>query len=109
VVTETDSPFCATITNVVTIASPATPLLLQVSETSNVTCDDDQGTITALASGGWGSYEYELTGAATVAYSPNGTFTGLSAGVYIINVRDAGGCVETETVTLVAPTPIAAS
>ena len=109
VVTETDSPFCATVTNVVTIASPATPLLLQVSETSNVTCDDDQGTITALASGGWGSYEYELTGAATVAYSPNGTFTGLSAGVYIINVRDAGGCVETETVTLVAPTPIAAS
>ncbi|MBO3097790.1 T9SS type B sorting domain-containing protein [Gelidibacter pelagius] len=108
VVTETDSPFCATVTNVVTIASPATPLLLEVSETSNVTCDDNQGTITALASGGWGSYEYELTGAATVAYSSNGTFTGLSAGVYTVNVRDAGGCIETETVTLVVPTPIAA-
>ncbi|RXJ51458.1 T9SS type B sorting domain-containing protein [Gelidibacter gilvus] len=109
VVTETDSPFCATVTNVVTIASPATPLLLQVSETSNVTCDDNQGTITALARGGWGSYEYELTGAATVAYSPNGTFSGLSAGVYSINVRDAGGCVATETVTLLEPTPIAAT
>lgn len=109
VVTETDSPFCATVTNVVTIASPATPLTLQVSETSNVTCDDDQGTITALAKGGWGSYEYELTGDATVAYSPNGTFTGLSAGDYIINVRDAGGCEVSEPVTLLAPTPIAAS
>src|SRR5690606_4894200 len=52
VVTETDSPFCATVTNVVTIASPATPLILKVSETSNVTCDDNKGTITALANGG---------------------------------------------------------
>lgn len=104
-ITETDVPFC-TATATVVIASPQSALALEVSETSNVTCDDNQGTITAIASGGWGSYEYELTGAATVAYSPNGTFTGLSAGVYTINVRDAEGCIASETVTLSLPDPI---
>ncbi|WP_245905254.1 T9SS type B sorting domain-containing protein [Gelidibacter algens] len=109
VVTETDSPFCATVTNVVTIASPSAPLTLTALETSNVTCDNDSGTITATANGGWGTYEYELTGAASVVYSPNGTFTGLSAGTYIVNVRDAVGCIASDTVTLVEPTPITAT
>ena len=108
-VTETDSPFCSVISNVVTIVSPPTPLTLTVSETSNVTCDNNLGTITAIASGGSGDYEYELTGAATVAYSPNGTFTGLSAGNYIINVIDAGGCVESQSIILIEPTPITAT
>jgi gliding motility-associated-like protein len=71
-----------------------------------VTCDDDSGTITAIASGGWGGYEYELTGAATVAYSTNGTFTSLSAGTYTVNVRDLGGCIVSEMLTLVIPPPI---
>ena len=108
VVTETDSPFCATVTNVVTIDSPAAPLTLEVAETSNVTCDDSQGTIVAIADGGWGSYEYELTGAASVSFSPNGTFTNLSVGTYTINVKDGGGCVATETITLNIPDPIIA-
>ena len=109
VVTETDSPFCATVTNVVTIASPAIPLTLEITETSNVTCDDNQGTITAIAAGGWGTYDYKLTGAATVAFSPNGTFTGLSAGSYIVTARDAGGCEVSESIILTVPTPINAT
>ncbi|PKQ45254.1 DUF11 domain-containing protein, partial [Confluentibacter flavum] len=109
VVTETASPFCSTTSNIVTIATPATALDVAVSETSNVTCDDGQGTITAIASGGWGSYEYELTGAATVAYSPNGTFRNLSAGSYTVNVRDSGGCTVSGAITLTVPTPISAT
>ncbi|MEZ4781367.1 MAG: hypothetical protein R2816_07360 [Flavobacteriaceae bacterium] len=105
VITETASPFCSN-TNDVIIGSPLAPLTLVATETSNVTCDDDSGTITAIASGGWGTYEYELTGAATVPYSSNGTFTNLSAGTYTINVRDTGGCIVSDTVTLVVPTPI---
>jgi len=108
VVTETASPFCAT-TSTVVIASPLSALTLEVSETSNVTCTDDQGTIAAVAGGGWGIIEYELTGAATVAYSSNGTFTGLSAGVYTVNVKDTGGCTVSETITLELPTPIDAT
>ena len=109
VVTQTASPFCTATSNIITIATPLNPLTLVASETSNVTCDDDKGTITAVASGGWGTYQYELTGAATVAYSTNGTFTNLSAGVYTVNVRDAGGCIVSDGETLIIPTPINAT
>lgn len=108
VITQTASPFCTTTTNV-TIQSPPTPLTVLATETSNVTCDNDSGTITAVASGGYGDYEYELTGAAIVAFSPNGTFSNLEAGVYTVNVRDAGGCVASDDVTLIIPNPIDAT
>ncbi|WP_179019670.1 T9SS type B sorting domain-containing protein [Winogradskyella forsetii] len=108
VITETDIPFCSATSNVV-IVSPLETMTLSVSETSNVTCNDNEGTITAVATGGWGDYEYELTGAATVAYSSNGSFTALSAGTYTVNVRDAGGCIVSETITLDTPTPITAT
>ncbi|MGB5418186.1 T9SS type B sorting domain-containing protein [Algibacter sp.] len=108
VITETASPFCSATNNVI-IPSPTEALSLMAVETSNVTCDDDKGTITATATGGWGTYEYELTGTATVAYSSNGTFTDLSAGSYTVNVRDAGGCIVSENVLLNLPTPIDAT
>ncbi|MEZ4802951.1 MAG: T9SS type B sorting domain-containing protein [Gelidibacter sp.] len=108
VITETASPFCSA-TSTVVISSPAEALTLTASETSNVTCDDNQGTITAVANGGWGTYEYELTGAATVGYSSNSSFTGLSAGNYTVNVRDEQGCIVSADVTLNFPTPITAT
>jgi len=105
VITETTSPFCSNTSSVI-ISSPSEPLDLVISETSNVTCDDDSGTITAIAIGGWGDYEYELTGAATIPYSTNGTFINLSSGTYTVNVRDAGGCIVSDGLTLVIPPPI---
>ncbi len=108
VITETDSPFCST-SGTVVINSPSDTLTLTASETSNVSCDDSQGIITALASGGWGDYEYELSGDATVAFSTENIFTGLSAGNYVVTVRDAEGCLEAVNVTLTAPNPITAT
>ncbi|WP_157206406.1 T9SS type B sorting domain-containing protein [Mariniflexile maritimum] len=108
-VTETASPFCSNTSNIITIASPIAPLTLTALETSSVTCDDGKGTITAVATGGWGTYEYELTGAATVAFSSNGTFRNLSAGNYIVNVKDALNCTAFSPVTLTIPPPITAT
>lgn len=108
VITETESPFCSVTSNVI-ISSPVEVLSLIATETSNVTCDNSQGTITAIASGGWGTYEYELTGDATVAFSSNGTFTDLSAGNYTVNVRDAEGCIASVNVILIEPSPINAT
>ncbi|WP_298899907.1 T9SS type B sorting domain-containing protein [uncultured Psychroserpens sp.] len=108
VITETESPFCSANSTIV-IASPSEVLALTANETSNVTCDNSQGTITAIATGGWGDYEYELTGDATVAYSSNGTFIDLSAGNYTVNARDAEGCIVSVDVTLTEPTPINAT
>ncbi len=107
-INETESPFCSASSTVI-ISSPTEALTLNATETSNVTCDDSQGTITAIATGGWGDYQYELTGAATVALSPNGTFTDLSAGNYTVNVIDAEGCTASVDITLVAPNPIDAT
>ncbi len=109
VVTETNSPFCTTTSNVVTIDSPPAPLTLSATETASVTCDNNAGVITAIASDGRPGYQYELTGAATVPYSINGTFSNLSAGSYVVNVRDAGGCIESMAVTLRVPDPIDAT
>ena len=108
-ISETATPFCTTTTNVVTITSPTEPLSVIALETANVTCTDDLGTITATATGGWGTYQYELTGAATVAFSPNGMFENLSAGTYTVNVMDAGGCIASDSVILNVPTPIDAT
>ena len=108
-VTETDSPFCESMSNTITITSPTAPLTLMANETSNVTCDDNLGTITAVASGGWGGYQYELTGPVNVAPSTNGVFTGLSQGDYTVIVTDANGCVVTEPVSLELPDMITAN
>jgi gliding motility-associated-like protein len=107
-ITQTDMPFCTAAANVI-IVSPPEPLALNVSETSNVTCSNSEGTITAQANGGWGSYEYELTGPISVAYSPNNTFENLSAGIYTVNVRDDEGCVASTNITLNEPAPIDAT
>ncbi|XMO85992.1 T9SS type B sorting domain-containing protein [Algibacter sp. AS12] len=108
VITESASPFCSADSTVI-ISSPTQGLNLIALETSNVTCDDGQGTISATATGGWGTLEYELTGTASVAYSPNGTFSNLSAGSYTVNVRDAGGCIDSEVIVLDFPVDIDAT
>ncbi|GGH42991.1 chromophore lyase [Mangrovimonas yunxiaonensis] len=107
-ITETAVPFCSATSSVV-ISSPTGPLTLTALETANVTCNNDSGTITATATGGWGNYEYELTGDAYLGYSPNGTFTGLSAGNYTVNVRDDSNCIASVNVTLAEPNPITAT
>ncbi|WP_417352255.1 T9SS type B sorting domain-containing protein [Flavobacterium alkalisoli] len=112
-ITATDSPFCSAVSNNITVASPADPLVLNAAETANVTCTNDQGEILATATGGWGSYEFELinnTAATTVQpYGTNNAFAGLVAGNYTVNVRDAGGCIVSQTIDLIQPDPISAT
>ncbi len=108
-VSETASPFCVKTSNLVIVQSPITPLTLLASETSNVTCDNNKGTITAIANGGWGTLEYQLVGPVSQVYSANSTFTNLVAGLYTINVKDAKGCTQTASVTLTVPVPLNAT
>ena len=108
-VTETDSPFCESMSNTITILSPSTALTLMANETSNVSCDNNLGTITSIATGGAGSYQYELSGDSNVPFSENGVFTGLSAGNYTVSVRDANGCIVQEPISLELPNMIDAN
>ena len=109
----TGTPYCSALSNTVTIGSPAEALSVALTATANVTCLNNQGGIVALASGGWGTYMYQLvnttTGTTIQDYAANNNFTGLSAGQYTIAVRDAGNCTVTDTIELIQPTVIAAS
>lgn len=110
--TLTNSPSCTVVTNF-TIIGPDSPLTVTISSTP-VTCvtGNNDGTITAIASGGWltAPYQYQLVGPINVAFSGNNIFTGLIPGSYTVNVRDGNGCIVASTpVVLSIPTAIAAT
>ncbi|KVV13503.1 T9SS type B sorting domain-containing protein [Flavobacterium sp. TAB 87] len=101
-----NTPSCEVETNF-TIAGPTAELEIFVTATP-ITCDPgDDGTISVTADGGWsGIYQYELVGPVSVPYSDQFYFENLIPGTYTVNVKDAGGCIDTETVILKNPDPI---
>lgn len=64
---------------------------------TNTTCGNNTGSITATGSGTTGPYTYSIDG---ISFQPGGTFSGLAAGVYTITVKDANGCRNTTTITI---------
>ena len=113
-ISSTQSPFCQSITNSITIESPAIPLSLDIQQTAAVTCNvPGLGTITAQGTGGSGTLVYQLinnaTNAIIVPFSANSTFSNLSAGTYRVIVRDANLCETAQTITLDAPEAILAT
>ncbi|WP_204336005.1 T9SS type B sorting domain-containing protein [Leptobacterium flavescens] len=110
-VVETQTPFCEETTNVVTIDSPAAPLTLTLDVTNDLTCDGNDGEITAVATGGWAGYQFRLlrNGVETVPFGAATSFTGLDAATYTVEVRDANGCVVSTDQILVQPTQIVAT
>lgn len=64
------------------------------SKTNLTTCIATDGSITVVATGGKSPYQYSLNGGTK---QPSPTFSGLSAGTYIITVSDDNECEDTET------------
>lgn len=85
----------------VVLTQPAA-LSASISSQSNVDCNGAaNGAVTVAASGGAGNYQYSIDG---VTYLLTGSFTGLTAGMYTVTVRDANGCTEPVQVNLTEPT-----
>jgi gliding motility-associated-like protein len=64
------------------------------------------GSFSMTASGGSGApFTYSLT--SPFSSNPTGVFSGLPQGTYNMTVRDAAGCITTNTVTLTDPLPVA--
>ncbi len=97
-VTVTDGNSCIATKNI-TITQPAAMLSLTTTQT-NVSCNNgsigNNGTITALPSGGAGGYTYNFT--PPLSYVASATKASLAAGTYTVSVKDVNGC------TAVAPT-----
>ncbi len=69
---------------------------------TNVRCNGAlTGTATVTPSGGATPYTYTWNNSST-----NQILTGAGAGTYTCNVKDAGGCITTQTVTITQPTAI---
>ncbi len=64
---------------------------------TNATCGNNSGSISASATGATAPYQYSIDG---TNFQASGLFTGLAAGVYTITARDANGCKNTITVTV---------
>ena len=67
----------------------------------NVSCNgENDGSITASASGGTGIFTYSIDG---INFQSNALFSGLIAGNYTITYKDVNGCIATEQLTLNEP------
>jgi hypothetical protein len=82
-------------TSVIIKAAPA--VVINKTETC---LGANTGTITATASGNIDPYSYSLNGA---AYQSSGSYTGLSAGNYTLNVKGNTGCVTSNVVSITQP------
>ena len=96
IVTVKDASGC-TRTVSVTVGSTGGPLLNATSTASG--CNINDGTITAIASGTIGTYQYSING---ISYQFSGTFTGLAPGNYIILAKDGNACISAVAVTVSA-------
>ncbi|MGB5236516.1 MAG: T9SS type B sorting domain-containing protein [Flavobacteriaceae bacterium] len=107
-----DTPFCDTVSNVATVRQPDRALTVALQQTGEVTCAiPGLGQIFATGDGGWGGYEFQVIapdGFTIIQDFPstNDNFTGLSAGLHTVNVRDSEGCIATNTIDLALPAPI---
>ncbi|RDI14637.1 T9SS type A sorting domain-containing protein, partial [Flavobacterium sp. AG291] len=105
IVTVTDANQCVT-TQSFTISQPSQPLVTTPNTTqTNVSCfGGSNGTATIAVNGGTAPYTYLWNNAATT-----NTVTGLTAGVYSVDVTDANGCTLSQSFTITEPTLLLAS
>ena len=84
-VTATDINGCM-VTNTIVVNEPLP--LIAVSSSTNSTCGNSNGLASIIVSGGLGSYTYQWMPAG----GTNSLTTGLTAGVYSVQITDANGC-----------------
>ncbi|MDX1909628.1 MAG: gliding motility-associated C-terminal domain-containing protein [Bacteroidia bacterium] len=101
-VTVRDANLCTSNLSV-TLTQPP-PLVLSVAQQQNVDCAGNAtGAVVLAGSGGAGAYTYGFTGL-PLGSSP--VFGGLSAGTYLMVVRDDSACVSQLAVTITEPAPL---
>ncbi|MFN5400790.1 MAG: hypothetical protein ACK5AS_01575, partial [Bacteroidota bacterium] len=99
-VTVTGALGCTTVSSV-TITEP-TLLTLNATVENNVQCSGgNDGSATALGSGGTAPYSYQWSSGATTS-----TVTGLAQGTYTVTVTDNNQCSATSSVTITESTPV---
>ncbi|HZH64163.1 MAG TPA: gliding motility-associated C-terminal domain-containing protein, partial [Flavisolibacter sp.] len=78
-----------TVSVAATIISISNNNLRFTSATTDATCADNNGSITATGTGGTTPFEFRIDNG---AYQPSGLFANLSAGSHAVTIRDANSC-----------------
>ncbi|HLO81936.1 MAG TPA: hypothetical protein VK166_13305, partial [Chitinophagaceae bacterium] len=100
----TDANSCTT-NGSLTITGNAT--LNPSVQITDLTCaGSNNGVITVTNANGISPFEYNINGG---AFQPSNTFGNLAAGTYIVGVKDAGGCSDFVTKTVLEPAPLLVS
>ncbi|GAB5526042.1 MAG: hypothetical protein Roseis2KO_39140 [Roseivirga sp.] len=101
-ITTKDANGCTT-TAMVTMTEPAAIVASAVVD-NQVTCSgSSDGATTGSATGGTAPYTYSIDG---VSFQNTATFSGLSAGMVTLSVKDANDCIVTTTVQVTEPAAI---
>ena len=105
-ITAKDGNGCSgTSTFTLTAPNPCAGVTITVTGTVvNPTTGNNNGSITASASGGAGGFTFNINGG---TFQAGGTFSNLGAGTYTITAKDANGCTGSAVFTLVATNPCA--
>ncbi|MCB9186528.1 MAG: PKD domain-containing protein, partial [Flavobacteriales bacterium] len=86
----------------VNVGEPATAVHITSILLNNPACPNQaSGTATVQVSGGTPGYMY--SGNAGNTFQSNQIITGLNGGNHLVVVKDANGCVDTDTITLTSP------
>ncbi|MBL0134203.1 MAG: hypothetical protein IPP79_09405 [Chitinophagaceae bacterium] len=85
-------------TNTVSIIVLTTTGATVTATPTNSSCDIANGIIIATGTGGASPYQYSIDG---INFQNSNSFTGLSAGSYTISIKDANGCINTTTATII--------
>lgn len=92
-------------TKTVTVQVPKNPGFTFTNTITNIKCpQDNNGMVTVNTSGGTAPYNYSWN---TVPPQFSSTATGLSLGMYVCTITDAGGCMKKDTVNIFATTNLA--
>jgi hypothetical protein len=98
-----DMNYCVYDTTI-TIPDSVVTLAVRATTTAIDCAGNTSGAIEASVNNGTAAFTYSIDGGATT--QNNGSFSGLAAGTYTIEVTDANGCTGSTTVTITEPAPV---
>jgi hypothetical protein len=102
-VTATDLKGCSA-TETINLSSPVA-VVVGVDEINAISCYGLQdGSLTAVASGGTGLYQYSINNGQS--WQTETDFTNLSASTYTLLGRDTNGCIASTSVSITQPAPL---